>query len=118
MGSRLAMGMLALCACGGAHLGEGNPDSQMKQIDASIDSRMIDSPIDGLPAWSAPAMVPGAASATLNIDDETLNSTQTEMYFGQIDATLGVKQLWWMSRASVTDAWGTPALMDATFNIV
>jgi Tol biopolymer transport system component len=63
-------------------------------------------------------MVPGAATATLNIDDETLNSTQTEMYFGQVDATLGVKQLWWMSRASITDNWGTPALMDSTFNVV
>jgi hypothetical protein len=118
MGSRLATGMLALCACGGAHLGEGNPDSQMKQIDAAIDSRMIDAPPDALPAWSAPVMVPGAAVATQNIDDETLSSTQTEMYFAIVDPTLAVKQLWWMSRASASDNWGTPALMGSTFNIV
>jgi hypothetical protein len=111
--------MVALCACGGAHLGEGNPDSQTKRIDAAIDSRSIDGPPDALPAWSAPVTVPGAASATLNIDDETLNSTQTEIYFAQVDATLGVKQLWWMSRASANVNWsGSPALMDATFNIV
>ncbi len=117
MGSRLAMGMLALCACHGAHLGEGSPDSQTK-IDGAIDSPMIDGAPDALPAWSAPVIVPGAGTSTLNIDDETLNSTQTELYFGIVDATLGVKQLWMMSRASAADTWGTPVKMDATFNIV
>src|SRR5262249_47469160 len=77
-----------------------------------------DSSIDGpLPAWNSPAMVPGAADSTLNIDDETLNSTQTEMYFGIVDAALGVKQLWLMTRNTSADPWGSPTKLGTDFNI-
>ncbi|MGE5180991.1 MAG: hypothetical protein ACM31C_02970 [Acidobacteriota bacterium] len=118
MGSRFVLGALLLCACN-AHLGDTPSDASGKPPDAQLgsDARPADAAIDALPAWGPPVGVPGASDSTLNIDDDTLNSRQTELYFGEVDATLGVKQLWLMTRATPADAWGAPAKLDATFNV-
>jgi hypothetical protein len=83
-------------------------------VDAAIDSPMV----DALPAWSAPAAVPGANAPTMNIDDETLSNSQLEIYFGIIDDSLtgDPKQLWMMSRPTVNDAWGSAMELDSAFN--
>jgi hypothetical protein len=85
-------------------------------VDSSIDSA-TDAYVFG--AWSAPNGVPGASDSTLNIDDETLNSQQTELYFGIIDPGLAgsPKQLWMMNRATAADPWGSPVRLDASFNV-
>lgn len=123
MGSRLVLGVLVASACNGAHLKDGEgidaPNPPRDGSNSGSDSGMPDAPVDAyvLGAWSAPNGVPGAAVSTQNIDDETLNSMQTEIYFGIVDATLGVKQLWMMSRLNAQDQWGQPVKLDATFNV-
>ena len=113
----LVLGAALACACN-AHLGD-TPGDAGKQPDGAKpgDARAADGPPDALPAWSMPQAVTGAAAMGQNIDDDTLSSTQTEMYFAIVDATLGVKQLWMMSRANAAAAWGTPAKLDTTFNV-
>lgn len=65
--------------------------------------------------WSTPTSIPGGNSATVDEDDPTLNSTRTELYFAIADAA-GVKQLYFMTRASPSDPWGMPTKLDGTFN--
>jgi hypothetical protein len=122
MDVRLVLGVVLACACD-ARLKDGagvdatpHPDGQQSpdggRADAAPDAYVFG-------PWNTPAPVPGASTATLNTDDETLSSTMTEMYFGTVDTALtgSPKQLWMMTRASAAEAWGTPTMLDATFNV-
>lgn len=122
MGSRLVMGVLALCACN-ARLGStngGGPDSSSPHADAA---RQIDSSgnnIDAaLGAWGTPAVIQGVDVAGVNQDDCTLNSTMTELYFKKPSAAGTDQDLYWMTRATVNDPWSAPQLLsqlDTTLN--
>ena len=65
-------------------------------------------------AWSPPAAVPGASDPTLDTDNETVNSTLTEMYFTIVDTSISghPKQLYVMTRANATASWGAPTALD------
>jgi hypothetical protein len=61
--------------------------------------------------WGPPEKVPGASDPTLDTDNETLNSTMTEMYFTIVDQSITgtPKQMWMMTRATTADPWSTPS---------
>lgn len=62
-----------------------------------------------LGAWGTPAKVPGASTAA-NEDDGTLANSGLEMVFSVADPADGNnKDLFLMSRATVTSPWGTPS---------
>jgi hypothetical protein len=91
------LAILVWCACS-ARLGTGvSPD---------------ENPGDGsaLGPWGTPTPVAGASDPSQDTDNETLNSTMTEMYFTIVDDALPdcPKQMYLMTRASASDAWGTP----------
>jgi hypothetical protein len=74
-------------------------------------ARLGDGPLG---PWSPPTRVPGASDPTLDTDNETLDSTMTEMYFTIVDTALtgNPKQLWVMTRPHAGAAWGTPTTLD------
>jgi len=119
MDSRLVLGVLLATACS-ARLKDGETTDAPAQGDARPDSHAADAAPDAFVfgPWGSASGVPGASDSTLNTDDETLNSTMTELYFGIVDtATAGTpKQLWKMTRAAATDAWGTPTKLGTNFN--
>jgi hypothetical protein len=122
MDGRLVLGLVLACGCS-AHLNDGTGQSDAAPHgDARPDTRAIDGVPDAyvFGPWGAPTTVTGAADPAQNIDDETLDSTMTELYFGIVDPALtgSPKQLWMMTRATAADPWGTPTRMDATFNVV
>jgi hypothetical protein len=77
---------------------------------------------DSAAGWSEPQWVQAAGGSNEYIDNQTLSSDQLEMYFcvqgvAQVQTTQeAYKQLWMMSRAAVTDQWGTPAALGSDFN--
>jgi Tol biopolymer transport system component len=85
-------------------------DTPIDAIDAIVaDAIAIDAAPDGPPklgAWTTPARIPQASSAS-NEDDVTLSSNALEMIFA-ISGTNG-KDLFFTSRLSLTDPW-EPAL--------
>jgi hypothetical protein len=90
-----------------AHLGDPSAP-----LDAAIDGPPVG---DATPlVWSAPVPVSGASDPTFDTDNETLNSSMTEMYFTIVDTTITgtPKQMWFMTRATANDAWGTPSRLD------
>lgn len=99
--------LLALCACK-AELA-GGPEGDAFALDGSVGT-MIDSSVDGpAPApWSPPAKVLGASSGA-DEDDGTLSSNELELYFKRVDA--GDPNLYVMTRASTTSAWGAPTAL-------
>lgn len=121
MDSRLVLGVLLASACN-AHLKDGSEQTDAASPkDGRVDVAVaVDGPPDAyvFGPWGQAQPVTGANSATLNIDDETLSSQMTELYFAQVDAAITgtPKQLWMMTRSSAADAWGAPARMDSTFN--
>ena len=121
MDSRLVLGVLLLASACSARLKDGDGIDAAGTKDAHPDSKAIDGAPDAyvFGPWGSPTGVTGASNSTLNTDDETLSSTMTEIYFGIIDTALtgSPKQLWMMSRQSVTDAWGSPTRLDSSFNV-
>lgn len=119
MDVRLVLGLAMLCACN-AKLSDG-PSTDASTDGSSRDGHtFLDAGGDAaLGAWGTPSAVTGASDPTLSTDDETLSSTQTEMYFGIVDTALpgSPKQLWMMTRASPAAAWGTPTKLGASFNV-
>jgi hypothetical protein len=122
MGRRLVLGVLLLASACSARLKDSEPTDAPKGMPDSRGSNVvpIDSPIDAyvFGPFGAATPVTGASGSGLNIDDETLNSTLTELYFAEVDAAITgtPKQLWVMTRTTAADPWGTPVMMDATFN--
>jgi len=112
MGGRLVLGLLALGACS-AQLNHGTTDASsadgpQHQIDAPS-QMMIDAPAM-LGAWGTPQLIPGASDPALAEDDGTPNQALTELYFGVVNATTN-KDLYWMTRATPSDPWGTKQLL-------
>lgn len=102
--------LLAFCACkavleDGPIDGSVRGDSLMQVI---ADAPAADS--DMLGAWSTPTKVTGASSAA-DEDDPTLSSNELELYFKRVDATN--TNLYVMTRASTTSAWGAPTALGA-----
>lgn len=98
-----------LCGCK-AELGDGPADGSVR-VDGQANSVMVDAAGDGampLGAWSTPTKVPGASSA-LDEDDPTLSSNELELYFKRVDSTN--TNLYVMTRASTTSAWGAPTAL-------
>lgn len=60
--------------------------------------------------WSTPTKVPGASSGA-DEDDPCLSSNELELYFKRVDATS--TNLYVMTRASTTSAWGAPTALGA-----
>jgi hypothetical protein len=112
MGRGLVFAALLASACD-ARLGE--PATQHDQPDASgprADSSSANQPDAPLGMWGAATAINGADDPTLNIDDCTLNSTETELYFKHPNGA-GDDDLYVMTRMTATDPWGTPAAVTA-----
>src|SRR5271169_4628508 len=113
MGLRLVLGVVTLCACN-AKIDDGPIDAT-----AGMDGRTDSTPdslgsLDAaLGAWGAAQPVTGASNSSISQDDCTLNSTETELYFKVPNAANvgSAPDLWWMTRAQATDAWGIPAML-------
>lgn len=99
--------LLALCACK-AELA-GGPEGDEFALDGSVNA-IVDSSVDTITpsAWSAPAKVVGASSGA-DEDDGTLSSNELELYFKRVDN--GDPNLYVMTRASTTSAWGAPTAL-------
>ncbi|MEO8843433.1 MAG: hypothetical protein ABI591_02375 [Kofleriaceae bacterium] len=65
-----------------------------------------------LGAWGTPTAIPGADDATNSEDDPTLSSNGLELYYAVV-VPMANKNLYKMSRASRTDAFGTPVIQSA-----
>ena len=102
--------LLAFGACK-AELGDGPIDGR-GAVDSQMNSTVIDGAgSDGMTAlgpWSTPAKVPGASSG-LDEDDPDLSSNELELYFKRVDSTS--TNLYVMTRASTTSAWGAPTAL-------
>jgi len=101
--------LLALGACK-AELGDGPADGGVA-VDGQMNSTLLDgagSDAVTLGPWSTPAKVPGASSG-LDEDDVQLSSNELELYFKRVDSTS--TNLYVMTRASTTSAWGAPTAL-------
>lgn len=112
MGRRLLLGILLISACK-AELGDGPADgstggsgsdsgSNTVTDDAGNDSAMPLGP------WSTPQLIPGGDSGA-DEDDVTLSSNELELYFKRNDG--GNINLYMMTRATTTSAWGPPTAL-------
>ena len=108
VGRRLLLGILLISACK-AELGEGPTDGSTGGSGSDSGSSMTDDAgTDGstpLGMWSTPQLVPGGNSGA-DEDDITLSSNKLELYFKRNDG--GNINLYMMTRATPTSAWGTP----------
>jgi hypothetical protein len=120
MGRHAGAGVIAAALLGGcnAHLGDptshvvlGDPDGGALTDGAGA---MPDAPMLG--PWGTPALVPGASSTANSEDDPTLASSGLELYFA-LQVPGNPKDLYVMTRASTTAAFGTPTAL-AGFNTV
>src|SRR5262245_11115248 len=106
MDCRFVLGVLLLAACK-AQLADGLVDSGTEQADGNGFKPPVDAAtVDGqtvLGPWGTPAKIPGGDSA-LDEDDPTLSSTRLELIFKRADAA--DTNLYVMSRATTTSAWG------------
>jgi hypothetical protein len=103
---------LALVGACKAELGDGPTDAGTP-IDGQMNSTVVDAATDGTTGtgpWSTPAKVPGASSGA-DEDDVQLSSNELELYFKRVDATS--TNLYVMTRASTTSAWGAPTALSA-----
>jgi Tol biopolymer transport system component len=101
---------LALIGACKAELGDGPADAGVR-ADGQMNSTVVDAGTDGTTAlgpWSTPAKVPGASSI-LDEDDPDLSSNELELYFKRVDSTS--TNLYVMTRASTTSAWGAPTAL-------
>jgi Tol biopolymer transport system component len=106
---RLACGLLLLGACK-AELADGPTDGGSQPTDGD-NSQPMDAAVDGqapLGPWGTPQKVPGADSA-LGEDDVALSSTRLELYFKRSDNDSA--NLYVMTRATPTSAWGAPTAL-------
>jgi hypothetical protein len=113
MDSRVVLGVVLLGACK-AELGAGPTDAGDSSGDDSGNTvQTIDAATDGpamLGPWGAPQAIPGASS-NLGEDDCTLSSNKLELYFKRNDSN--GPNLYVMTRASESSAWGTPVALTA-----
>lgn len=111
MGRRLLLGILLISACK-AELGDGPADADLNSgSDGGSNSVSDDAGADGaapLGPWSAPQMIPGGDSGA-DEDDVTLSSNELELYFKRNDG--GNINLYMMTRATTTSAWGPPTAL-------
>lgn len=111
MGRRGVVAALLLLGACKAQLSESGADARQT---AQPDSKLVlDAGIDGplmLGAWGTAALVPGASDPNVAEDDCTMSSTKLELYFKRTDAGPN-NNLYMMSRATVTGAWGTPVAL-------
>jgi len=89
----------------------GTVDASM--LDGAADSAMVDA--GPLGAWSAPQRITELTTA-VGEDDPSLTADLLEIYFGSPRAgTLGNEDIWFATRTSVGDPFGTPVNI-ATLN--
>jgi hypothetical protein len=106
MGRRwVVAGLLLASACKAELSDNAALDANNSQRDGSADAP-IDTPAV-LGAWGMAMPVPGASDATLAEDDCSLSSNKLELYFKRTDGGTN-NNLYMMTRASLTDAWGSP----------
>jgi hypothetical protein len=108
MDSRVVLGILLVGACK-AELADapGDGGNNFPGTDASStqpDDGGVDAPTM-LGPWGTPARVPGADTAAAE-DDATMSSSRLELFFKRVDADSA--NLYVMTRATTTSAWGTP----------
>jgi hypothetical protein len=118
MGGRLALALLLVGACS-AELHHG-ATHELPSPDAppGPSSDAPPSSPDAPPAlgpWGTPQLIPGASDGALAEDDGTPNQALTELYFGVVNPTTN-KDLYWMTRATPTDAWGPKQLLAQSNN--
>jgi Tol biopolymer transport system component len=117
MGRHAGAGVVAvalLAACN-AHLGD--PTSHGRDPDAGMTDAAIGILPDGpatLGPWGTPTVVAGASSTANNEDDPTLSSDGLELYYA-VQVPGNPKDLYVMTRASTTVAFGAPTAL-AGFN--
>jgi hypothetical protein len=102
--------LLALVGACKAELGNGPADAGVP-VDGQMNGTGLDAATDGMVAlgpWSTPAKVPGASSG-LDEDDVQLSSNELELYFKRVDGN--DTNLYVMTRASTTSAWGAPTAL-------
>jgi hypothetical protein len=103
---RVAAALLLLGACKAELSDNAGADANNSQADGgSVFLDATDAQV-ALGAWGTAMPVPGASDSTLVEDDCTLSSNKLELYFKRSDA--GDNNLYMMTRASVTAAWGAP----------
>lgn len=111
----MGIAILASVGCKAELAGSRGPDAATATDDAdpgTLDAAIeIDAEVP-LGPWSTPVPVPGASDAALGEDDAVLAPSGLEMLFARTEAD-GTKNLYRMTRGSVTDAWSTPALVPA-----
>jgi len=118
MGGRLALALLLLGACS-AELHHGQltadaPPADTTQNPTDAPAGSPDAPV-ALGPWGTPALIPGASDPALSEDDGTPNQALTELYFGVVNANTN-KDLYWMTRATPSDPWGTKQLLVQSAN--
>lgn len=115
MGGRLALALLLLAGACNAQLRQHqnavSADAPQSSIDAPI-TPTPDAPI-ALGPWGTPQLIPGASDPALAEDDGTPNQALTELYFGVVVPNNG-KDLYWMTRATPSDAWGPKQVLVST----
>src|SRR5258708_4464974 len=104
MDSRLVLGVVLACACDARLKDAETTDASPTHDARTRDGVAIDGAGDAyvFGPWNTPAGVPGASDATKNMEDETVSSQLTELYFAINDPGLAgsPKQLWMMTRAT------------------
>ncbi len=108
-----------MCACD-ARLGQiqnnatgGDAGPGSSSSDGGTDGEMGVVPPDApLGPWGTPAIISTAAAASANVDDCTMSSDTLDLLYAVQPNGASTKQLWEMTRASTTAAWGTPVERD------
>jgi|HubBroStandDraft_6_1064221.scaffolds.fasta_scaffold209441_3 hypothetical protein len=108
-----------MCACD-ARLGQiqnnatgGDAAPGSSSNDGGTDGQMGVAPPDApLGPWGTPAIISTAADAGDNVDDCTMSSDTLDLLYAVQQQNASTKQLWEMTRASASAAWGTPVERD------
>jgi hypothetical protein len=105
---------LALCGACSARLGPISSNNTGVDGNGGTDGKTPDGPAV-LGAWGPAMPITGAASTVNNEDDATLSSTALEIIYAVATPTAN-KDLYVMTRASRSDAFGAPTALPATIN--